>query len=59
MFFDLVRVHAIEGMFGDPSHGGNAGHAGWKLIGFPGPLGTFTDADQQAGTEVSPVWADG
>ena len=58
-FFDLVRVHAIEGMFGDPSHGGNAGHVGWKLIGFPGPLGTFTEADQQAGTEVLPVWADG
>jgi gluconate 2-dehydrogenase gamma chain len=36
-FFELARVHTIEGSFGDPRHGGNAGMAGWKLVGYPGP----------------------
>jgi hypothetical protein len=37
-FFLLVREHALEGMFGDPYHGGNAEFAGWNLIEFPGIL---------------------
>lgn len=36
-FFDLVRSHTLEGMFGDPSYGGNANFVGWDLIGYPGP----------------------
>jgi len=36
-FFELVRRHTLEGMFGDPSYGGNANFAGWELIGYPGP----------------------
>jgi len=36
-FFQLLRVHTVEGMFCDPLHGGNIGMIGWKLIGFPGP----------------------
>jgi len=36
-FFELVRRHTLEGMFGDPSYGGNANFAGWDLIGYPGP----------------------
>jgi gluconate 2-dehydrogenase gamma chain len=36
-FFELVRRHTVEGMFGDPSYGGNANFAGWDLIGYPGP----------------------
>jgi gluconate 2-dehydrogenase gamma chain len=36
-FFELVRQHTLEGMFGDPSYGGNANFAGWDLIGYPGP----------------------
>jgi gluconate 2-dehydrogenase gamma chain len=35
-FFETIREHAIEGMFGDPYHGGNAKFAGWDLLGFPG-----------------------
>lgn len=35
-FFELVRRHTLEGMFGDPSYGGNANFAGWDLIGYPG-----------------------
>jgi len=45
-FFELVRLHAIQGMFGDPSHGGNVGGVGWELLGFPGPKGTFAAEDQ-------------
>jgi Gluconate 2-dehydrogenase subunit 3 len=36
-FFEMVRRHVLEGMFGDPSYGGNAHFAGWDLIGYPGP----------------------
>ena len=36
-FFELVHRHTLEGMFGDPSYGGNANFAGWELIGYPGP----------------------
>jgi len=55
-FFELVRLHAIQGMFGDPSHGGNAGHAGWRLLGFPGVKVTFTEADQELDADVPSAW---
>ena len=45
-FFELVRQHTLEGMFGDPSYGGNANFAGWDLIGYPGPR-MFVSADMQ------------
>ena len=51
-FFELVRLHAIQGMFGDPSHGGNAGFAGWDLLGFPGVKVTFTAVDQALDVDV-------
>jgi gluconate 2-dehydrogenase alpha chain len=34
--FDLLWRHIREGLFSDPSHGGNQGFAGWRAIGFPG-----------------------
>jgi gluconate 2-dehydrogenase gamma chain len=36
-FFEMVRRHTLEGMFGDPSYGGNQNFAGWDLIQYPGP----------------------
>lgn len=36
-FFDRVRTDTIEGMFADPSYGGNRDLIGWALIGYPGP----------------------
>jgi gluconate 2-dehydrogenase gamma chain len=36
-FFKLVLAHTWEGMFGDPSYGGNINFVGWDLIGYPGP----------------------
>jgi gluconate 2-dehydrogenase gamma chain len=43
VFFELLRTHAIEGMFSDPLHGGNAGLIGWQLVGFPGPLMSYRE----------------
>ena len=40
-FFRMPRQHTIEGMFGDPTHGGNAGLIGWQLIGYPGPVMSY------------------
>jgi gluconate 2-dehydrogenase gamma chain len=42
-FFQLLRLHTLEGMFCDPLHGGNMGMVGWKLISFPGPRMNYRD----------------
>jgi gluconate 2-dehydrogenase gamma chain len=54
-FFDLVREHALQGMFGDPVHGGNADFSGWDLIGFAGVKLEFTEAEQQLDVTVAPA----
>jgi len=41
-FFVTVYQTVMEGMFADPIHGGNAGKAAWKMIGFPGVVATHT-----------------
>jgi gluconate 2-dehydrogenase gamma chain len=46
-FFELVREHVFEGMFGDPSYGGNADRAGWALLDYSGPRREWT-AEEQA-----------
>ena len=46
-FFELVRLHAVQGMFADPRHGGNAGEVGWDLIGFPGRKLAYSVAEQR------------
>lgn len=33
--FELVLAHAMQGFYGNPRHGGNAGYASWKMIGVP------------------------
>jgi gluconate 2-dehydrogenase gamma chain len=45
--FEMIRTHALQGMFGDPAHGGNVGFAGWKLVRFPGPRLVVSDHEQQ------------
>jgi gluconate 2-dehydrogenase gamma chain len=45
--FEMIRTHAVQGMFGDPAHGGNVGFVGWKLVRFPGPRLSITAADQR------------
>jgi gluconate 2-dehydrogenase gamma chain len=34
--FAVVREHVVQGLFCDPSHGGNRDAVGWRMIGFPG-----------------------
>lgn len=52
-FFEMIRRHTLEGMFGDPSYGGNANFAGWDLIGYPGPR-MFVSPDLQRLDAVIP-----
>jgi gluconate 2-dehydrogenase gamma chain len=54
-FFELVLQHTREGMFGDPSWGGNAGFVGWELIGYPGPRHEWSEKEQQLDVIVPPV----
>ena len=35
-FFNMVKSHTWQGMFGDPHYGGNQNFAGWDLINYPG-----------------------
>ena len=46
-FFSLVLNHTLQGTFGDPYYGGNAGFVGWDLIGYPGVRTMVTAAEQQ------------
>ena len=46
-FFELARLHAIEGMFGDPRWGGNAQLAGWRLLGYAGPRAVVEETEQR------------
>jgi gluconate 2-dehydrogenase gamma chain len=46
-FFGLVHRNVLEGVFADPSWGGNAGEAGWRLLGYPGPRHVWSEADQR------------
>lgn len=41
-FFSRLRNDTIEGMFSDPMYGGNRDMVGWKLLGYPGPIGGFS-----------------
>jgi gluconate 2-dehydrogenase subunit 3-like protein len=52
-FFNRVRRLALEGMFGDPSYGGNKNFAGWDLIRYPGAKLMSTPQDQKM--SVAPV----
>jgi gluconate 2-dehydrogenase gamma chain len=54
-FFALVRGHTLQGTFGDPYYGGNAGFIGWDLIGYPGIRTTVTADEQQMGVAIKPT----
>ena len=36
-FLPLLVMHTRQGFYADPVYGGNKGHVGWQVIGFPGP----------------------
>jgi gluconate 2-dehydrogenase gamma chain len=58
-FFATIRFHTLLGFIGDPKYGGNQGYAGWKLMGFPGPLhmvGGVTPEQMMGRQPVIPIW---
>jgi gluconate 2-dehydrogenase gamma chain len=46
-FVEMLRLRAIEGYFGDPRWGGNAGRAGWAMLGYEGPRLVWGPYDQR------------
>lgn len=56
-FFGRVRRLALEGMFGDPSYGGNRNFAGWDLIRYPGPRLAVSPDDQKMDVAIKPLRA--
>jgi gluconate 2-dehydrogenase gamma chain len=54
-FFALVRGHTIQGTFGDPYYGGNAGYVGWDLIRYPGPRLAVSEAQQAMDPHLTKV----
>ena len=51
-FFELLLAHTRQGLFSDPSYGGNQNFIGWKSIGYPGPRFLYT-AEMQ--TKFAPL----
>jgi len=35
-FFQLIRLHTMEGFYGHPRYGGNKNYVSWKMLGFKG-----------------------
>jgi gluconate 2-dehydrogenase gamma chain len=54
-FFNMLRTHTWQGMFGDPYYGGNANFIGWDLLGYPGLRLAVTASDQQLDAKLTPV----
>ncbi|MBP7339345.1 gluconate 2-dehydrogenase subunit 3 family protein, partial [Niveispirillum sp.] len=42
-FFTFLLNEVRYGYFADPSHGGNRGMGGWKMIGYPGVRADYLD----------------
>jgi gluconate 2-dehydrogenase gamma chain len=53
-FFNRVRRLTLEGMFCDPSYGGNKNFAGWDLIRYPGARLAVGPEDQRMNTPPTP-----
>jgi hypothetical protein len=53
-FFTRARRLTLEGMFGDPFHGGNRNFAGWDLIRYPGPRLAVSPDEQRMDKLPSP-----
>jgi gluconate 2-dehydrogenase gamma chain len=49
-FFRVLVLHTRQGFYADPVYGGNRGHIGWRVIGFPGPASL---AEAQAGKHTT------
>jgi len=58
-FFELLRSHILEGVFGEPSYGGNRDMIGWKLVGFPGQQWGYPETYINKPVDIPPVTCDG
>jgi gluconate 2-dehydrogenase gamma chain len=58
-FFELIRSHVLEGVFGEPSYGGNRDMVGWRLVGFPGQQFGYSDPYINRAVDLPPVAFDG
>jgi gluconate 2-dehydrogenase gamma chain len=57
-FFELLRAHVLEGVFGEPGYGGNREMIGWKLVGFPGQQWGYPETYINKVVDLPPVtWA--
>lgn len=56
-FFETLRDHVLQGMFGDPSYGGNRDRGGWGLLSYPGPRLIWGEAEQQLDALPGPAAA--
>ncbi len=56
-FFEMVRCHVLEGVFGEPEYGGNRDLIGWRLIEFPGQQFGYAKAYINRRVDLSPVAA--
>ena len=45
-FFNMVKSHTWQGVFGDPIYGGNVNFVGWDLIRYPGARMRVSAEDQ-------------
>jgi gluconate 2-dehydrogenase gamma chain len=54
-FFALLRTHVLEGVFGEPSYGGNRDMIGWKLVGFPGQQWGYPETYINKVVDIAPV----
>lgn len=59
MFFELLRTHVLEGVFGEPSYGGNRDMIGWKLAGFPGQQWGYPETYINKEVDIAPVTWEG
>ena len=58
-FFELLRAHILEGVFGEPSYGGNKEMIGWKLVGFPGQQWGYPETYINKKVDLTPVVSEG
>ena len=58
LFFDTLRSHTMEGVFGEPAYGGNQGLVGWRLVGFPGHQFGYPDPYINREIDLEPVALD-
>ena len=54
-FFSLLRSTTIEGVYSDPTYGGNRNMEGWKMIQYPGPrMGWMDQITAEEFQEIEP-----